>query len=158
MPENRAFGRFYDQSEERGILQLGILAADKRGVHVRRHFLHFGIERVGHNILLEVQERLFGNSLTRVLLDTRIDGRQQVVLCSGNLAVRLMFGFADRTEIEDPCQMEHIRQTAHIVVGRIVQMRRAQQPVRPDSQSVSRRHSAEVPRINNIFKRQIRHR
>ena len=78
MPEHRAFGCLDDEPEESGVLELGVLAADERGVHVRCHRLYLGKEGVVDNMVLEVEERLLRNGRTADFFFAQVDRRQEI--------------------------------------------------------------------------------
>lgn len=150
MPEHRPFGRFDDESQERGVLELGVLAPDEGGVHVRRHVLHFGIERVIDDVLLQVVERLLGNGSPGLLLRPHVDSRQQMVRGSLDLSIRQEVGLTLGTEIENASEVIVVPEPADILIGGVMQVGSTEQQTRAYMASIRSGDTAEVARVNNM--------
>ena len=127
MPEHRAFGCLNDEAEESGVLELGVLAANERRVHVRCHRLYLGIERIIDNMVLEVEKRFLRNSRTADFFFAQVDRRQEMVRCACYFAIRQEFGLGQRTEIEDTAEVIIVSQAPYVLVRSIVQVSSTQQ-------------------------------
>ena len=133
MPQDSAvFGCFNHQTQESSILELAELTEDEGRVHVSCHDLHFGIERVIDDMLIQFMKRLIGDGFAGLLLGTHVDGRQQMMLHTFHLPIGGDLKLTERTEIKDAAEVIFRFESRHVIIRRIVQMGRAQQAMGTD--------------------------
>ena len=156
MPQDTTFvRRFYDEAQEGGVLELGKLRPDERGVHVGRHLLHLGIEGVIDYMAVEFEERFFRDGFAGLLLGPHVDGGQQMVLCTGHRAVGLELSLAQRAEVEDAANTGLVLQTLQVGIRRIMQMGGAQEAMRTYRASTGGGDASQVASVQNIIEDDI---
>ena len=156
MPQDAAVvGRLDDEAQEGGILELGELRPDERGVHIGRHLLHLGIEGVVDYMAVQFAERFFGNGLSGLLLSPHVDGGQQMVLRTGHRTVGLELSLAQRAEIEDAADTVLVLQALQIGIRRIMQMGGAQETMRTYRASTGGGDATQVASVQYIIKDNI---
>lgn len=156
MPQDATVvGRLDDEAQEGGILELGELRPDERGVHIGRHLLHLGIEGVADYMAVQFTERFFGDGFAGLLLGPHIDGGQQMMLCTGHRTVGLELGLAQRAEVEDAADTVLVLQALQIGIRRIMQMGGAQEAMRTYRASTGGGNASQVASVENIIEENI---
>ena len=100
---------------------------------------------------VQFQEGLIGDGLTRLLLGTHVDSRQQMMLHALYLAVRHGLELTQGTEVEDPAKVVLLFESCYVGIGRIMQVRRAYQPMRTDRPTTRRRYATQIAGVVYMF-------